>query len=133
MPEPIRTCLGCRRRRRRSELTRLVARHGAVQVDPGRDQPGRGAWVCPDADCAERALGDGGRRLRRALRVDAATVTLEPTALRASIAAAARGPSEGPSADAAVAPSKDRRREAVAAPSDGPQPFRSAASRGVPT
>ncbi|PSO52046.1 MAG: DUF448 domain-containing protein [Actinobacteria bacterium QS_5_72_10] len=130
MSEPIRTCLGCRRRRSRAELTRLVARGGEVCVDAAADQPGRGAWVCPDDGCAERALRDGGRRLRRALRVDAAAVTLEPNALRATIAARRPGASDNPG----VARGGGSRREAiVAAFDDELQPSRFDASRGVPT
>lgn len=86
MAGPIRTCLGCRRRRPRRALVRLVVDDGVVTIDPRRDRPGRGAWLCPDDDCAQRALRDGGRRLRRALRADGATVTLDPSALRATVA-----------------------------------------------
>lgn len=86
MAEPIRTCLGCRSRRPRRELVRLVVDRGVVAVDARRDRPGRGAWVCPDEACAERALRDGGRRLRRALRADGARVTLDSSALRAAVA-----------------------------------------------
>lgn len=103
--EPIRTCLGCRVRRPQRTLVRLAAHAGAVRADPGRDRPGRGAWVCPGRECVDRAVGDGGRRLRRALRTDHETVTLDPTALR----------------------------EAVLALSDDPTPPPSDASRGVPT
>ena len=56
--EPRRTCLGCRRVRPKRALVRLVrGRDGVVVADPLGVTPGRGAYVCPDASCLERALG----------------------------------------------------------------------------
>ena len=53
--EPIRTCLGCRRRRPKGEMLRLVrAANGSIRVDV--TGPGRGAYVCRDPECRERAL-----------------------------------------------------------------------------
>ena len=53
--EPIRTCLGCRRRRPKGEMLRLVfAADGVIRVDI--TGPGRGAYVCRDPECRERAL-----------------------------------------------------------------------------
>lgn len=64
---PERTCVGCRRRRPKHALLRLVrAATGAVTVDARAAQPGRGAYVCVDAACVERALKPG--RLAHALR-----------------------------------------------------------------
>jgi uncharacterized protein len=57
--EPTRTCLGCRARRSKRELVRLVrSASGAVAVDGGRGV-GRGAYVCADSACLERALRGG--------------------------------------------------------------------------
>jgi predicted RNA-binding protein YlxR (DUF448 family) len=62
---PTRTCLGCRRRRPKAELLRLVRRpDGRVESD--RAAEGRGAYVCADAECLERALKPG--RLAHAFR-----------------------------------------------------------------
>jgi predicted RNA-binding protein YlxR (DUF448 family) len=64
---PIRTCLGCRQRRRKRELVRLVRRaDGVVVCDASGGAAGRGAYVCRDAACLERALKGG--RLSQALR-----------------------------------------------------------------
>ena len=55
--EPRRTCLGCRRVRPKQALVRLVrGRDGVVVADPGGAAEGRGAYVCPDDPCLERAL-----------------------------------------------------------------------------
>ncbi len=62
---PIRTCLGCRRRRPKEEMLRLVrATDGRVSVHG--TGPGRGAYVCRDPECQERALKPG--RLAHAFR-----------------------------------------------------------------
>ncbi|MGH9215911.1 MAG: YlxR family protein [Acidimicrobiales bacterium] len=53
---PIRTCVGCRRRRPQVELERFV-RSPEGSIVEGRTLPGRGAWLCKDtlAACRERA------------------------------------------------------------------------------
>lgn len=63
--DPIRTCLGCRCRRPKREMLRLVrATDGRVTVDDRG--PGRGAYVCRDPECQERAFKPG--RLAHAFR-----------------------------------------------------------------
>ena len=72
---PIRSCAGCRRRRPQAELVRVASQPGGiVTVDPrvpvlGRPSrsPGRGAYVCPEPACVERAVATGA--LARALRL----------------------------------------------------------------
>ena len=64
---PIRTCLGCRQRRPKRQLVRLVRRaDGVVVCDASGGAAGRGAYVCGEAACLERALKGG--RLSQALR-----------------------------------------------------------------
>ncbi|MGM1028605.1 MAG: YlxR family protein [Actinomycetota bacterium] len=60
----IRTCLGCRARTEPALLVRIVAVDGTAVVDLDRRLPGRGAWVHPTQQCAERAV----RAIPRALR-----------------------------------------------------------------
>jgi predicted RNA-binding protein YlxR (DUF448 family) len=72
VPGPVRTCLGCRRRRPAAELRRLALAPGLdrarVVPDPCRRLPGRGAWVChDDPGCLEKATQKG--RLARALKI----------------------------------------------------------------
>lgn len=89
--------MGCRRVRSKAELCRFVASSGALLPDPRHDAPGRGAYLCPDPRCFQRALKRGG--LARALGVpgtDAATLTAltraaESGALAAALAGARRG------------------------------------------
>lgn len=64
---PQRTCVACRSVRPKRELTRLVRTpEGEVVVDETGKQSGRGAYLCPTADCWETALAKGA--LDRALR-----------------------------------------------------------------
>lgn len=63
----IRTCIGCGEKGPRDRLLRLVPGAGRiVTLDPGKDSPGRGAWVHPRRSCLEEAGGP--RALGRAFR-----------------------------------------------------------------
>ena len=62
---PTRTCLGCRRRRPKGDMVRLVRRPDG-HVDADRAAHGRGAYVCAEIECVERALKPG--RLAHAFR-----------------------------------------------------------------
>jgi uncharacterized protein len=86
---PTRTCLGCRQRRAKHELVRLVRRpDGRVAVDARG--PGRGAYVCAEPGCVERALKTGrlGHAFRAACRLDEG---LEQSVLGARSVPAAAG------------------------------------------
>ena len=67
--EPVRTCLGCRRRAGTSTLVRVVARVGQVVVDRSATLVGRGAWVHPTRQCIDSALNR--KAFGRALRTEA--------------------------------------------------------------
>lgn len=57
--EPVRTCLGCRRRRPRSAMVRIVRNPGGEACfDVEGRLPGRGAWFCPVPSCLD-ALAPG--------------------------------------------------------------------------
>lgn len=71
--EPVRTCLGCRKRTDRSTLVRVVARDGEVVVDDSATLPGRGAWVHPTRECIDSALRR--KAFGRALRVESGLAT----------------------------------------------------------
>ena len=54
---PLRRCLGCRKRRRKDELIRLVSVEGrSVVVDVVQRMSGRGAYLCNDDRCFRRGL-----------------------------------------------------------------------------
>lgn len=50
---PIRTCVGCRRRRPKLEMIRLAAIGDGLGVSA---QGGRGLYLCRDASCVEKGL-----------------------------------------------------------------------------
>ena len=53
---PIRKCVGCGARRDKIELLRIVNNKGEILVDPGGRIPGRGAYLCPNMDCFDKAV-----------------------------------------------------------------------------
>lgn len=67
--EPVRTCVGCRRREPRSALLRVVAAEGVLVPDRAARLPGRGSWVHPTPACVEQAVHR--RAFTRALRLTA--------------------------------------------------------------
>src|SRR3954462_4304689 len=64
--DPVRTCVGCRRKAPKSELLRLTW-NGALVIDVEQVQPGRGAYLHRDRTCLEQAARR--RAVARALRV----------------------------------------------------------------
>ena len=53
---PTRTCVVCRRKDNKRTLTRIVRTDAGVQVDPSGKMQGRGAYLCDDRSCWERAV-----------------------------------------------------------------------------
>ena len=65
---PQRTCVACRTVRPKRELVRIVRTpEGAVLVDDTGKRSGRGAYICRQRGCWEKALTR--RQLERALKV----------------------------------------------------------------
>lgn len=63
---PQRTCVGCRQVKDKNQLIRVVRRPtGEIELDLTGRVSGRGAYICPLADCLKTALK--GQRLDRAL------------------------------------------------------------------
>ena len=56
-PIPLRTCVACRRKRDKRTLTRIVrSPEGNVAVDLTGKQPGRGAYLCEQPACWDKAI-----------------------------------------------------------------------------
>jgi uncharacterized protein len=62
--QPQRTCAVCREVHPKRSMTRVVRRaDGAVLVDPSGKAPGRGTYLCDNADCRDpRRLAEGIQR-----------------------------------------------------------------------
>lgn len=53
---PQRQCMGCRERKPKREMLRVVrGTDGTVSLDFSGKVNGRGAYVCPDAECLKKA------------------------------------------------------------------------------
>ena len=65
---PVRQCTGCREKKPKKELIRVVrSPEGVVSLDFRGKAPGRGAYLCRDAGCLKKAVKS--RALERALSV----------------------------------------------------------------
>ena len=65
---PQRQCMGCRERRAKRELIRVVrSTDGTVSLDFGGKLNGRGAYICPNAECLKKAQKS--KALERSLEV----------------------------------------------------------------
>ena len=54
---PMRQCLGCREMKPKKELIRAVrSAEGQISLDFKGKAPGRGAYVCPNAECLKKAI-----------------------------------------------------------------------------
>ncbi len=58
---PQRMCIGCRNMRNKKELIRIVRTpQGEIEMDTGGKKPGRGAYICADAECFKKAVKSKG-------------------------------------------------------------------------
>ena len=65
---PQRQCMGCRERKAKREMIRVVrGTDGNVSLDFGGKMNGRGAYICPDPECLKKALRS--KALDRSLEV----------------------------------------------------------------
>ncbi len=54
---PMRMCLGCRQSKVKKELIRVVRTpQGEIELDFTGKKAGRGAYICPSADCLKKAI-----------------------------------------------------------------------------
>ena len=65
---PQRQCMGCRERKAKRELIRVVrSPEGEVSLDFGGNKHGRGAYICPNPECLKKAIRS--KALDRSLEV----------------------------------------------------------------
>jgi len=65
---PQRQCMGCRERKAKRELIRVVrSPEGDVSLDFGGKKNGRGAYICPNMECLKKAIRS--KSLDRSLEV----------------------------------------------------------------
>ncbi|MBR5485218.1 MAG: YlxR family protein [Oscillospiraceae bacterium] len=62
---PVRMCTGCSEHKPKKELIRVVkSPEGEISIDHKGKKSGRGAYICPDAECLKKA-----RKAKRLERV----------------------------------------------------------------
>lgn len=60
-------CVGCQEMKPKRELIRVVRTpEESIEIDSTGKRSGRGAYICPNAECLEKALK--GKRLEKALK-----------------------------------------------------------------
>lgn len=65
---PVRTCTGCRQEKNKKDLIRIVRnKEGKVFVDLTGKLNGRGAYICPNVECLQKAIGNRG--LEKTLKI----------------------------------------------------------------
>lgn len=65
---PMRTCIGCRQSKNKKELIRVVRnKEDNVFVDLTGKMNGRGAYICADVKCLEKAIKSKG--LEKTLKI----------------------------------------------------------------
>jgi len=63
---PQRMCIGCQEMKSKKELIRIVRTPDEnLEFDPTGKKSGRGAYICPQAACLEKAIK--GKRIEKAL------------------------------------------------------------------
>lgn len=65
---PMRTCVGCKTSKPKSQLIRMVNDHGKVLVDRLGKADGRGIYLCRDHECFEKAKKT--KAINRSLKLD---------------------------------------------------------------
>ncbi len=66
---PMRQCLGCREMKPKRELIRVVrSPEGEISLDFRGKAPGRGAYLCKNSGCLEKAIK--GKALERAFSAE---------------------------------------------------------------
>lgn len=62
---PLRKCIGCNEMKDKRELVRIVrSKEGEISVDATGKKPGRGAYICKNAECLAKA--EKAKRLSKA-------------------------------------------------------------------
>ena len=65
---PQRQCMGCRERRPKRDMIRIVRTpEGVVSLDFGGKMNGRGAYICPETECLKKVQKS--KALERSLEV----------------------------------------------------------------
>ena len=66
---PMRKCMGCQEMKNKKELIRIVRTpEGEIVIDRTGKKSGRGAYICPQLECLEKAIRH--KAIERALETE---------------------------------------------------------------
>jgi uncharacterized protein len=62
--KPERTCIGCMKKDSKSAMIRIAVVNGKVEVDVAARQPGRGGYLHPTVECADKFVASKVKEFR---------------------------------------------------------------------
>lgn len=84
--QPVRTCVGCGAKKDKSQLIRIVKTgDGSVKADITGKSDGRGAYICRDIACLQKAFKRSGFNRTFRCRVDEEVLKVLEEQLRSEI------------------------------------------------
>lgn len=58
---PLRKCTGCQEMKNKKDMIRVVRnKEGEISIDFTGKKAGRGAYICPEVECLEKAIKNKG-------------------------------------------------------------------------
>ena len=58
--QPQRQCIGCRQMKDKKSLVRIIKNEQGIMLDETGKKNGRGAYICPNAQCLKKAIENKG-------------------------------------------------------------------------
>ena len=76
---PLRLCIGCNAMKNKTEMIRIVKNEEGINLDKTGKKNGRGAYLCDDMECLEKAIKSRGleRSFKMAISKEIYTKLLE--------------------------------------------------------
>ena len=76
---PLRLCIGCNAMKNKKEMIRIVKNEEGINLDKTGKKNGRGAYLCDDMECLEKAIKSKGleRSFKMAISKEIYTKLLE--------------------------------------------------------
>lgn len=68
--QPQRQCIGCRQMKDKKSLVRILKNDDGIMLDETGKKNGRGAYICPNADCLKKAIASKGLERSFKMAVD---------------------------------------------------------------
>ena len=82
-PKPERTCIGCMKRDSKSAMIRIALVNGKVEADFAARQPGRGGYLHPTRECADKFVASKVKEFRALRRkIDSSERNIIATAIK---------------------------------------------------